>query len=490
MEIGEDREQHQTVAGRILRNFGFLTVGKLLGDVLTFLMFVTLSRVYGQEGIGEYSFAMALTSFLMILADYGFTDLSIKHMSRYRERMLEYYSEVLTLRIFLVLIAMLVLYAVAELLVLSERAWQVLILVGVFQILFSVLEGVGSIFIASEKMFFKGVIEFSAKGLSALICILVVSLKGGLAESLVVLPVLTVLHIIVAHIILSARFGRIKIGLTYHRAREILRESTSYASFVFLSQLATRIDVVLIGFMMGAAAAGVYNVAYRVIFLLLFLPYFGAMSILPLASRLFKDSKFDLEILYHNSLNLAVLVGMPIAFGVWLIAPEFITTVFGNEFESSAGLLRMLAVILLFSCLNSLIGVFLTASDRQQVRTRCQWISALVNMVANLALIPLLGLTGAAFAAILSEVLLTALLVTNLYGDFGVPRIGYRAIVAITGVLAFCVPMELLKVHELYILIPVSILVYVGVLLLFRDIRHVEGTMLLTMVRKANKQLA
>jgi O-antigen/teichoic acid export membrane protein len=269
-----------------------------------------------------------------------------------------------------------------------------------------------------------------------------------------------------------------------------LRESTSYASFVFLSQLATRIDVVLIGFMMGAAAAGVYNVAYRVIFLLLFLPYFGAMSILPLASRLFKDSKFDLEILYHNSLNLAVLVGMPIAFGVWLIAPEFITTVFGNEFESSAGLLRMLAVILLFSCLNSLIGVFLTASDRQQVRTRCQWISALVNMVANLALIPLLGLTGAAFAAILSEVLLTALLVTNLYGDFGVPRIGYRAIVAITGVLAFCVPMELLKVHELYILIPVSILVYVGVLLLFRDIRHVEGTMLLTMVRKANKQLA
>ena len=477
MEIGEDREQHQTVAGRILRNFGFLTVGKLLGDVLTFLMFVTLSRVYGQEGIGEYSFAMALTSFLMILADYGFTDLSIKHMSRYRERMLEYYSEVLTLRIFLVLIAMLVLYAVAELLVLSERAWQVLILVGVFQILFSVLEGVGSIFIASEKMFFKGVIEFSAKGLSALICILVVSLKGGLAESLVVLPVLTVLHIIVAHIILSARFGRIKIGLTY-------------ASFVFLSQLATRIDVVLIGFMMGAAAAGVYNVAYRVIFLLLFLPYFGAMSILPLASRLFKDSKFDLEILYHNSLNLAVLVGMPIAFGVWLIAPEFITTVFGNEFESSAGILRVLAVILLFSCLNSLIGVFLTASDRQQVRTRCQWISALVNMVANLALIPLLGLTGAAFAAILSEVLLTALLVTNLYGDFGVPRIGYRAIVAITGVLAFCVPMELLKVHELYILIPVSILVYVGVLLLFRDIRHVEGTMLLTMVRKANKQLA
>ena len=58
-------------AGNIMRNFGFLTVGKTVGDCFTFLMFVIISRAYGQEGIGQYSFAIAFTGFFAIFADFG-----------------------------------------------------------------------------------------------------------------------------------------------------------------------------------------------------------------------------------------------------------------------------------------------------------------------------------------------------------------------------------------------------------------------------------
>ena len=68
-------------AGKILRNFGFLTTGRILGDLFIFVLFVVISRKFGKEGIGNYSFAIALTGFFMILASFGLTKLSIKVMS-------------------------------------------------------------------------------------------------------------------------------------------------------------------------------------------------------------------------------------------------------------------------------------------------------------------------------------------------------------------------------------------------------------------------
>jgi len=66
MTLNEDVLVNGVRAHKIAKNFGFLTMGKLLGDLSTFLFFVVLSRAYGQEGIGQYSLAMALTGFFVL----------------------------------------------------------------------------------------------------------------------------------------------------------------------------------------------------------------------------------------------------------------------------------------------------------------------------------------------------------------------------------------------------------------------------------------
>jgi hypothetical protein len=67
--------------------------------------------------------------------------------------------------------------------------------------------------------------------------------------------------------------------------------------------------------LINAAAAGIYNVAYRVIFLLTFAPHFAATAIFPQASRLYATSHSEFKALYHNSLNLIILLGLPIYYG-------------------------------------------------------------------------------------------------------------------------------------------------------------------------------
>jgi O-antigen/teichoic acid export membrane protein len=98
---------------------------------------------------------------------------------------------------------------------------------------------------------------------------------------------------------------------------------------------------VLLGFLIGANAAGLYNVAYRVIFVLMLILQFGSRAVFPQASRLHVDSSNDFKSLYHKFLNVTVLIGLPMAAGLWLIAPKFITLIFGEDFTESASVLRI-----------------------------------------------------------------------------------------------------------------------------------------------------
>ena len=71
-------------AGTIFRNFSSLALGKVLGDACTFVFFVVVSREFGREGIGLYSFAIAFTAFFAAFAEFGLYQLTVREVSRRR----------------------------------------------------------------------------------------------------------------------------------------------------------------------------------------------------------------------------------------------------------------------------------------------------------------------------------------------------------------------------------------------------------------------
>ena len=62
---------------KIIGNFFFLVTGKLIGDFFTFILFVAISRLFGQEGTGQYSFATGVYGLLRGLC--GFRSLRVWH---------------------------------------------------------------------------------------------------------------------------------------------------------------------------------------------------------------------------------------------------------------------------------------------------------------------------------------------------------------------------------------------------------------------------
>jgi O-antigen/teichoic acid export membrane protein len=256
-----------------------------------------------------------------------------------------------------------------------------------------------------------------------------------------------------------------------------------YTLSLFLFQFYSRIDVVLLGFLLDTAAVGVYNVAYRVVFLLMFIPHFASVAVLPLASSLFLDSREEFRILYRKVLNAVILVGLPIAAGLWLTAPDLVGLFFGDAFEESASVLRLLSVLLFLTCLDRIMGTFLVACDRQVDRTKSQSVVACVSLVLNLLLIPILGVRGAAIAILVSETVLVILYSVRLKPVLGWPQVGSRLIIGSVAVSSFILPFVITYRPSLFITIPVSVILYAGTLVLFKQTRRNEVRMFISLIK-------
>lgn len=468
---------------KIFKNFSSLVMGKVLGDVFTFLFFVVLSRAFGQEGIGAYSFAMALTGFLVVFADFGLGDLSIKEMSRRNESLSEYFGKVLSLRLILAITVFILMVLMLYFFSFPRETIVIIAIIGTYQILYSLVDGFATIFIAQEDMHFAGIIDASFRMVSALSGIVLIKIGCELNIVLYVLPALSIVCLIITYLIAVRKYGKFKLILSLSYLTHTLRDAVPYLLSVLLRRLMTRMDVIFLGFLIGVNAAGVYNVGYRVVFLLFLIPRFIGTTLLPIASRLYGNSQKELIGLYHKSLGFVCLIGLPTAAGIWLVAPDIINLFFGQDFIESTLILRYLAWLILLMFFVPVMGTFLTACDRQVDRTRSQFVAACCNVIGNAILIPTIGIMGAVIATLFSETLLVILLSWHLKGVLGWPKIWARLAMSSVATVAFVSPFLFYRGLSISIVIPVAVLVYVGTLLLFKEIRKNEFLILISVFK-------
>lgn len=129
-------EKHTRVR-KIFQNFGFLTLGKTLGDAFFFLFFIVLSRSFGQEGIGQYSFAIALTGFFSVFSDFGLHPFSIKELSRRTDWLRDCYSQIFSLRLILSAVAFGMLLLILPFLPFTRESKLIIVIIGAYQIIYT-----------------------------------------------------------------------------------------------------------------------------------------------------------------------------------------------------------------------------------------------------------------------------------------------------------------------------------------------------------------
>jgi len=471
-------------ASKILKNFSTMTGVKVASDVFTFAFFVVLSRTFGQDGIGQYSFGMAVTGFFAVFADFGLYNLNIKEASRKDGSLRDDFGAALILRVGYTLLGLAGLVIVVQFLPLSEQGRTIVLLLGVYQFAYRLTYGFSSLFVAKERMGVVAGLEFVLRVVTSIAGVCIALWGGSLVLAVGVLPAVAVIEVFVAFALAVRHFGAPNLRVGWRFTLDTAKRAAPYGLSGILFQLQSRVDVFLIGILLSEAAVGVYNAAYRVVFMLSFLTYYAGVAIFPAASRLYAESREQLGQLYATSLRIFVLLGVPAAVGIALVASELVPLIFGEGFEETVVVLRLLALLVLLSGLKNLLSFFLMACDGQAKRVKNQWIAAVTNIALNLVLIPIWGVVGAALSVIFAEALLATLLMLEISRRIGWPAIQSRVWISALASACFALPVLWIGSVPMLVIIPCALPIYCAALFAFKEIRRSEIQLALAWLRQ------
>jgi len=168
-------------------------------------------------------------------------------------------------------------------------------------------------------------------------------------------------------------------------SRKSIRELRAFGGQVsgtlMLFQLNQNTDNVLIGRYLGASALGSYALAYNIILV----PFSRLASPLqevlyPVFSRL-QDDRERLASVWLRVVRMVAAVAVPAMLGLVVLAPEFVSTVFGPRWHDAAPVMRILAWVGLLFVLQGLNSVVLQAVGR----TRTLLTYSVISFVAGIA---------------------------------------------------------------------------------------------------------
>lgn len=454
---------------RLASNTAILMASQLLNTALATVVAIVLVRYLGQEEYGLLSTTFAYLSFFTVLSSAGVDTVVTREVSRRPEDASRIISEAAGLRLFLSTVSLLISWLLLPLLDPSPR---LVLLIGMVTL---------SLPLSFYSLFLVGYAVQLRMGWPKLIFAVWSLLFSGGKLGLVALGAplelfvgAEVLSAGVTYIIarkLGLRAGLVlRIRLRRERARELLREAWPIAATLALIQVYLRLDQVMLYRMVGAQEVGLYAVGVRFVELLNIVPVVFMGSLFPVLSRLADDSHERMAFVTRTAFRTMAWVALPLAAGLHLYGPATVVWIFGEEFQASGGMLTLLAWSLPFVFANSVLYNQLFSTGRQRLALNLAMVAAGANVLLNVLLIPGAGGRGAAMATLASYalVLATALMAPDARALGGAAA---RSLVLPT--VAVAVPFLPLALRwdgrpPLWGA-PVLVLVYGGLLILFRD---------------------
>lgn len=217
----------------------------------------------------------------------------------------------------------------------------------------------------------------------------------------------------------------------------ILRAALPLAALGLCQQSYFYVDNLFLRSLAGAEELGRYNAAVRLFAWLAFFAAFATTSALPWLARRAHEGDLGraLTALAQPLLLLAALA----AGALWPWCAEILTLVYGAEFAVAATSLRWLLLALVAVYAGAPFLTALLAAARARSALGVAALALLVNVLANLVLVPRLGGAGAAAATLLTEVTVLALALLVLRGMRAAPagRAGAWLLAPLGGSLAW-----------------------------------------------------
>lgn len=423
----------------IFKNLSYNVLLQVVLMVLPLVSIPYVSRILGAEGIGAYSYTLSLTQYFIIIGSLGlalYGNRQIAYTRDHPETLAKTFWSILFLRILTTSIALGVYYVLFW----NAKDFYVLRMVQSIHIIASMID-VSWLFIGLED--FKRIVtrNLLVKLIGLAFIFTVIKTKDDVLLYTLINLGMSVFSSLIMWLYVPKLIQKVKIEW------KDIQTHLMPALHLFIPQIASQVYVLLdktmIGLLSSIEQVGFYTQAERIVKAVLELITALGTVMLPRMSNIFAKGNHDQMVDYLNtSLKAVTYVALPMFIGIVGVAPEFVPWFFGPGYEPVILIMQMLASILLFVSLSSVLGVqYLIPANRVNEFTFSIVTGAIVNVIINYSLIPQWGAVGAVIGTFSAEaaVMLTQFFIlrnTIRFGSYlaSVLRYGISVLVLFSGV--------------------------------------------------------
>jgi O-antigen/teichoic acid export membrane protein len=393
----------------IAKNFITLSLAQLVSTGLSLVLVILITRFIGDVGYGQFSFAMSLAATLTVLTPLGLDQLIVREVARHKEAAAKYLGNALVIGLVLGALFLGVLAPIALLIHLPAESAVVLYLASAYYVCINLSATMKGLFRAYERMEYDALLTSGRNILTATTVAAVLLLGYSLYAVATAYVLAAVVELGATLFVSLRRFVKPKLELDLTFIKHILPAALPFALMALVIATYTQIDVILLGVLRDDATVGWYKAGIAVISAFTNIPIILSSTIFPVMSRFHISAKRSLALTLQKSAKFLLVLGLPITAGLILLAEPIMTKFFGLVFLPAVPSLRILAIFVPFSFLNSILGVTFASIGKQHLRLTFYLLSTLVRVVLMYFFVTRLSLTGAAIAIVASEALLFAL---------------------------------------------------------------------------------
>ncbi|TYT63038.1 flippase [Natrialba swarupiae] len=483
----------------IVRGFKATLVARAIYMISSaLLMFVLARYLLDPDGYGALYWAIGILAVVQLFADVGLGKSAARYISEYRETDPGQIPHLLRSTVAFKLVVLTV--VASALLVFHER---IAVLLGDPSAAPFLAAGVLYITVNSFNVFS----QIAFQGFNRLEYSAAVQAIGGTARLvfavLFVLMGLGALGALFGYIVgyaIAAVFGMAVLYYRFYRptdpaptyeeglSRRLAEYSVPLTATRSANVVDKQIDTVLVGVFLTPAAVAFYTLGKQITDFVLAPAESLGFTISPNFGEQKAAGKLEeARRIYETSLTHTMLVYVPAAAGLAIVAEPFITLVFGGDYAGAVPVLQILAAFVVLQAITNLTSDSLDYLGRARARAVAKGVTAAANLGLNLLLIPTIGVVGAALATVATHSVYVAvnLYIVHTELSLRLARLGrsMAIICSITGAMAVAVLLVTPMVSTVLMLFATiglgglvwAVLVLVSGFVDLRDVRSVVG---------------
>lgn len=385
-----------------------LTIANLLFPLLSFPY---VSRVLGPEGIGKVQFVFSFAQYFALVASIGIPVYGMKEIAKYKNDIdgrSKIFSELIiiyvlsTVCLFLIYLSVIFAFPYFS----ADRGMylgaSLLVLLG-----FSYIDWV---YTGMEE--FKSIALRSVlfKMIGLVLLYVFIKERSDFKNYLFIMIFSFLGNNILSFFLIKGKVKMVISGLQLrrHMVPLFFILGTSLAASMY-----TDMDIVLLGFLSNDKTVGLYTAAVKLSKITL--PFVTSMGVIlmPKISKDFAEKNIgEVQKTLNQAFRFLVFFAIPIAFGLALLAPEFIALFSGKEFLPATNSMRLLSLLPLIIGFGHLfLYLILIPAGKNKEMFFCVLGGLSMSLLLNILLIPFFQAVGSSIANICSEIIVTLLYV-------------------------------------------------------------------------------